>query len=72
MKKVNLDDEYEKWLSKNSDYLIPKFNESINYENQLQDFLEENWQEYQAENQLYDITNNDIDDIINERPINEE
>jgi len=53
MKKVNLDEEFEKWKQENEEHLKEKFLDTHNF----YDYLEEAWQEYQRENDLVDKSN---------------
>jgi len=53
MKKVNLDEEFEKWKQENEENLKEKFLDTHNF----YDYLEEAWQEYQRENDLVDKSN---------------
>ena len=53
MKKVNLDEEFERWKEENEEHLKEKFLDTHNFYN----YLEEVWREYQEENDLVDISN---------------
>ena len=53
MKKVDLDEEFEKWKQENEENLKEKFLDTHNF----YDYLEEVWQEYQRENDLIDKSN---------------
>ena len=53
MNKVNLDLEFEKWREEHEENLKEKFLDIHNF----YDYLNEAWQEYQQENNLIDITN---------------
>jgi hypothetical protein len=55
MKKANLDEEYELWKSINEEYFKEKFLEIHNFHN----YLDEEWQRYQRENGLVDVSNED-------------
>lgn len=59
MKKVNLDEEYEKWKKENEEHLKEKFLEIHNFDN----YLEEEWRTYQQENDLVDESNEDIENL---------
>jgi len=56
MKKVNLDEEYEKWKEENIEYLQDKFNDVHNFWGE-DGFVQEAWEEYQEENGLIDKSN---------------
>lgn len=53
MKKVDLDEEFEKWKQENEEHLKEKFLDTHDFYN----YLEEAWQEYQRENDLIDKSN---------------
>ena len=55
MKKVNLDKEFEKWKEENEEHLKEKFLDTHDFYS----YLEEMWREYQEENDLVDISNNE-------------
>jgi len=53
MKKVNLDEEFEKWKAENEEHLKEHFLDTHGFHN----YLEEEWRRYQRENDLVDETN---------------
>lgn len=55
MKKVNLDEEYDKWRDKNIEDLEERWENLI--DDKFEEFIEENWREYQEENDLIDKSN---------------
>lgn len=61
MKKVDLDKEFEKWKQENEEHLKEHFLDTHDF----QGYLEEAWQRYQRENDLYDISN-DLCEVSNE------
>jgi len=50
MKKVNLDEKYDKWLENNQERITEKFLEIHNF----QDYLQQLWEEYQEVEGLID------------------
>jgi hypothetical protein len=60
MKKVKLDEIYDKWRDKNIEDICDRFQQSDKFE----EFVEECWREYQNENGLIDKSNEGTDKLI--------
>jgi hypothetical protein len=60
MKKVKLDEIYDKWRDKNIEDICDRFQQSDKFE----EFVEECWREYQNENGLIDKSNEGADKLI--------
>ncbi len=58
MKKVNLDEEFEKWKAENEEILKLKFLDTHGFWG----YLEEEWRVYQRENELIDKSNEGVEE----------